>query len=404
MIGAYFTRRRFITRAAGTAVGGSLATAGYLVGRDQSSGFEGDRVPFDGAHQAGITTPMQNHLQFAAFDLTRESKRADLKRLLADLTHASRLMCARLPLGGGAGAELAPPDDTGEADGLQAARLTITFGFGPTLFDNRFGLSSQRPAALADIPAFPGDGLDPARGGGDFAVQVCSDDPQLAFYAARNLTRIARGTASLRWNQSGFVSVPNTEAPSTPRNLHGFKDGTNNLKADDAAAMGRHVWVGVGDGPAWMTGGSYLVARRIRMLIEVWDRSSLADQEDTIGRHKQSGAPIGEQRESAAVDPTRLKPDAHIRLASQKSNGAFLLRRGYSFSDGMDEERGQLDAGLFFLAYQRDPRRQFVRIQRRLAGSDALNEYIQHTASALFACPPGAQPGRHIGHTLLDGA
>jgi deferrochelatase/peroxidase EfeB len=196
----------------------------------------------------------------------------------------------------------------------------------------------------------------------------------------------------------------------TPRNLMGFKDGTRNLRAEDTEAMRRFVWLGEGDDVPWMTGGTYMVTRRIRMLIEVWDRSALLDQEDTIGRQKYTGAPLGE---SAEFDPLDLgarrngKPvipaDAHVRLASAEANGgAQLLRRGYSFTDGVIEELGELDAGLFFICFQRNPKTQFEAIQRRLGSIDALNEYIKHTSSAVFAVPPGAREGGYVGEGLFS--
>jgi deferrochelatase/peroxidase EfeB len=158
-----------------------------------------------------------------------------------------------------------------------------------------------------------------------------------------------------------------------------------------------------------MRGGSYLVTRRIRMLLEIWDRSALADQEETIGRDKYKGAPLGGGEE---FDPLDLeaeqggKPvipvDAHVRLASASANdGERILRRGYSFTDGVDESLGELEAGLFFICFQRDPERQFVAIQRRLGSNDALNEYIKHVGSAVFAVPPGARSGGYVGETLL---
>src|SRR5918999_495100 len=179
----------------------------------------------------------------------------------------------------------------------------------------------------------------------------------------------------------------------------------------DADLMDRYVWVPEGEGPSWMTGGTYLVARRIRMLIEVWDRASLADQEGTIGRHKYSGAPIGSENEFDPVDleargedgELLIPEDSHVRLARQ-SDEEKILRRGYSFTDGMDHERGQLDAGLFFICFQRDPRLQFVPLQRRLGSSDLLNEYIQHTGSAVFACPRGAREGGYVGEALFEEA
>ena len=94
--------------------------------------------------------------------------------------------------------------------------------------------------------------------------------------------------------------------------------------------------------------------------------------------------------------------DAHIRLAApETNNGAKLLRRGYSFTDGADPVTGQLDAGLFFICYQSDPRTGFIPVQHMLAG-DALNEYVKHTASGLFACPPGLADGGYWGQSLFS--
>ena len=308
-------------------------------------------------------------------------------------------------------AQPAPPDDTGETVGLLPSRLTVTFGFGPGPFGRRgLRLGGKRPAALAEIPPLPGDELDATESGGDLCVQACSDDPQVAFHAVRNLARIGRGAVVMRWSQLGFGRTSTTTRDQdTPRNLMGFKDGTANIRAEDGEAMRRFVWVPAGEGPAWMQGGSYMVTRRIRMLLEVWDRSSLEDQEETFGRHKYSGAPFGGRQEDDPLDleaekggePT-IPADAHVRLASPQFNaGERILRRGYSFTDGVDERLGELEAGLFFICFQRDPRRQFVPIQRRLGENDALNEYIKHVGSAVFAIPPGASHGGYVGETLL---
>jgi deferrochelatase/peroxidase EfeB len=145
------------------------------------------------------------------------------------------------------------------------------------------------------------------------------------------------------------------------------------------------------------------------MLLEIWDRSSLEDQEQTIGRHKYSGAPLGKGEEFEPLGLEReeqgqpvIAADAHVRLASASLNsGERILRRGYSFTDGVDESLGELEAGLFFICFQRDPEKQFVAIQRRLGSSDALNEYIKHVGSAVFAVPPGARRGGYVGETLL---
>jgi deferrochelatase/peroxidase EfeB len=158
-----------------------------------------------------------------------------------------------------------------------------------------------------------------------------------------------------------------------------------------------------------MQGGSYVVTRRIRMTIEHWDRTGLGLQEMTFGRAKVSGAPLTGTKEFDTVDLTMkdtdgklvIPMDAHIRLAApSENNNLHILRRGYSFSDGMDE-LGELDAGLFFIAYQRDVRKQFIPLQRRLSTNDALNEYIAHNGSAVFAVPPGVAEGDFIGSKLF---
>jgi deferrochelatase/peroxidase EfeB len=400
-----------------------VATAGLAVAGVASAASKdtpetdalGDVVAFRGEHQSGIATPAQERLQMAAFDLTTD-RVEDLVGLLQLWTVEAELMTKGELVGPPTTSPLSPPRDTGEAEGLPPARLTVTFGFGPTLFEkdgeDRFGLASRRPAALADLPAFAGDELDPSRGGGDLVVQACAEDPVVAFHAIRNLARLGRGLVVMRWSQLGFGRTSSTAASQvTPRNLMGFKDGTNNLKLEDTAGLATDVWVAPTDDPAWMRGGSYMVTRRIRMLIETWDRASLDDQERTIGRVKDSGAPLGAAGEfdpvdlsahTAAGDPV-IPADAHIRLAGPASNdGERILRRGYSFTDGMDPVTGQLDAGLFFICFQRDPRVQFVPIQRRLGQQDALNEYIVHVASGLYAIPPGASPNGFVGETLLS--
>jgi deferrochelatase/peroxidase EfeB len=405
-------RRRFLAvagaGAAGLAVGAGAAS---FLEEDPAAASANGAVPFHGEHQAGIATAAQDRLVFGAVDLV-DASRNDLRDLLRSWTAAAAAMTQGRPTGPVDGNELAPPADTGEALGLDPARLTITFGLGPSLFANRaLRLGSRRPSKLVPVGPLPGDALEPARSDGDLCVQACANDPTVAFHAVRNLARIGRGAVVLRWTQLGFGRTSSTtSSQSTPRNLQGFKDGTNNIHGDDAGAMSRYVWVGGEEPQAWFRGGSYLVARRIRMLIESWDRAALGDQEATIGRFKQSGAPLTGTREH---DPVKLDlrgsggvpvvpARAHIRLAAPSTNdGERILRRGYSFTDGVDPATGELDAGLFFIAFQRDPKRQFAAIQTRLGQSDALNEYIAHTGGGLFAVPPGARPGGFVGEGLF---
>jgi deferrochelatase/peroxidase EfeB len=402
------SRRGFI---GGTAVTVGAAGGGFLAGRAAAAAPSpglAEQTPYSlyGAHQPGIVTPVQDRLHFVAFDVTTDS-RDELVALLNDWTAA----CARMMQGGGAGPVgpvegdyNAPPDDTGEAIGLPPSNLTITVGFGPGLFrdadgHDRFGLAEKQPKALRHLPHFPGDVLDPARSGGDLCVQACADDPQVAVHAVRNLARIGFGKVAVRWSQLGFGRTSSTTtAQATPRNLFGFKDGTANLKAEESAGLDKQVWVAIGDDAAgaWLAGGSYLVARRINMTIEVWDRQPLGDQEAFVGRTKDSGAPLSGGKEFdepdfdlAGRDGPLMPMDSHVRVVHPDFNdGHRMLRRGYNFVDGSND-LGGLDAGLFFIAFVRDPVKQFVPMQTAMAKHDALMEYLRFTGSAVFAVPPG---------------
>lgn len=400
---------------AGAAFGGGLAWAR----QDRPTEHDPQQYAFRGPHQAGITTPVQDRLHFAAFDVTTD----DVDRLV-DLLREWTEAAERLVRGEGAGAQGpvsgpydAPPDDTGEAIGLPPSRLTITFGFGPSLFRDangvdRFDLDARRPEVLARLPHFPADDLEPARSDGDLCIQACADDPQVAVHAIRNLSRIAFGRAALRWSQLGFGRTSSTStSQATPRNLFGFKDGTANLKVEETAAVDEHLWVRDEEGPTgWLNGGCYLVARRIDMTIETWDRQSLREQERVVGRTKDSGAPLSGGDEFSAPDfgltgrggKPLIATDAHVRLAHPDQNGGVrMLRRGYNFVDGNDS-LGRLNAGLFFLAFVADPVRQYVPVQQSLSSKDSMMEYLVHTGSALFAVPPGAGPGEFIGQALFS--
>ncbi|WAH95994.1 iron uptake transporter deferrochelatase/peroxidase subunit [Arthrobacter sp. MMS18-M83] len=407
-------------------VGGAVAglAAGYLShdavpAEAAPASTAGDVVPFYGERQAGIVTPAQDRLHMAAFDVTVEDRTAVIK-LLKDWTAAAEAMTAARTTGRtGAvdGPYDAPPEDTGEAIDLAAGKLTLTFGFGPGLFEKdgkaRFGLDGRRPDALIDLPRFPGDALQPERTGGDIVVQACADDPQVAVHAIRNLARIGFGKVRVRWSQLGFGRTSSTSrAQTTPRNLFGFKDGTANLKVEDGTLLDQHVWATAGSrsGEAWMAGGSYLVSRRIRMHIEIWDRTSLREQEGLIGRTKGAGAPLSGGEEFTAPDfglkgrdgGPLIAVDSHVRLAHASQNdGVKMLRRGYNYTDGSDG-LGHLDAGLFFIAFVKDPRTHYVPMQMAMAKSDKLAlEYLKHTGSGLFAVPPGIKPGGFIGEGLF---
>jgi deferrochelatase/peroxidase EfeB len=416
--------RRLFLGTAGLGAAAGLAAGGAGMAQAQLAPSRpgvalADSEPFYGTHQAGITTPMQDSLYFASFDVTA-TKRQDVVALLQAWTQAAARLTAGLPAEPMTPAQDEPPADTGEALGLQPSRLTLTFGFGPDLFsvngEDRFGLANRQPDALVDLPRFAGDELVAGQCGGALCIQACANDPQVAFHAVRQLARIGYGTVSLKWVQSGFSTANKTQG--TPRNLMGFKDGTMNPSAANAAPV---VWAGA-EGPAWMNGGSYMVARRIRIALEHWDRMKLAFQEQTIGRHKASGAPLGGKAEfdtpdfaATDADGNSIIPDnSHVRLAAPVNNdGATILRRGYSYNDGANfvAERWppwrqgiEYDSGLFFQAFQKDPRTGFIKLFNVMSKIDALNQFTTHTGSAIFACPPGVRPGHYIGQGLFDTA
>lgn len=415
-------RKLFGAAGVGAAVVGA-AGAGALAGR-ASAATPPDHlqtaVPFRGERQAGIITEAQDRMHFATFDVTTNN-RDDVIKMLADWTEmAERMTQGHEAFKNGATGQnpYAPPSDTGEALGLPPSQLTLTIGFGPSFFVkdgvDRFGIADKKPAELVDLPKFPNEKIDPARSGGDIVVQACANDPQVAVHAIRNLARIGFGTVAVRYSQLGFGRTSSTtRSQTTPRNLFGFKDGTANMRADETDKLNDFVWVRDGDGPAWLTGGTYLVARRIRMRIEQWDRTTLLEQERVIGRRKGTGAPMGLSDEFQELDfdlkdkknEPLIDTAAHVRLASpQNLGGIEILRRGYNFTDGSDGF-GHLDAGLFFIAFVRNPITQFVPMQNALSRSDAMNEYITPTSSAVFACPPGipdADTSTFWGSTLFD--
>lgn len=418
--GVGLTRRAVLSGAALLGIGAGVDRAVTSASAQSAAAAAApDTVPFHGPHQAGIATPQQRHLHFAAFDLTTTSA-SSLRDLLRLWSQAAATLTTGREYAPTPQTPLRAPTDPGEAAGLAPAQLTLTFGLGPTLFvsggRDRFGLAHRRPAGLAPLPPFPGEALDPRRSGGDLCVQACADDPQVAFHAIHVLSRLAAGNAVMRWSQTGFRSPPGpADTQQTPRNLIGFKDGTDNIRPGDADAMRQFVWVQDGDQPTWMHGGSYLVARRIEIVLSTWDALPLVQQERVIGRDKATGAPLGGRHEHDPVDLNAtdqhgnpvIPGNAHIRVAAPARNGGRrILRRGYAFSEGttpaaIQAGTGGVDGGLFFIAFTRDPGRQFIPLQRRVAMTDALTAFTVHTASAVFACPPGTAPGGFIGQSLL---
>jgi deferrochelatase/peroxidase EfeB len=376
--------------------------------------------PFWGTHQGGIVTAGQTNTYFASFDLVTDRREEVVAMLRAWTTAAARMSAGQTagPLGQD---RQVPGADTLDVLGLPPSRLTLTFGFGAGLFvkdgKDRYGLAARRPQGLVDMPAFTGDQLVAGSTGGDLSVQACADDPQVAFHAVRQLARMAEGVAQLRWVQAGYFGDFGPGA--TGRNLMGFLDGTGNPATGDSRLMDTFIWVG-SEGPAWMRGGSYVVVRKSRIAFEHWDRMSVAFQEQTFGREKLSGAPLGQRHEKDPVSLTATDPqgdpaipeNAHVRLANRRSNeGMQILRRSYNYNDGLSftAERWppwhqglEYDAGLLFVCYQRDPRTGFIRMFEPMSKLDKLNQFVTTTGSGLFACPGGTAKGEYIGQRLFE--
>jgi deferrochelatase/peroxidase EfeB len=403
-------RRGFAGTLAAGGVGAILGAAGGIVAgtpgepaapqagppAEPLSGVGATRIAFHGERQAGITTPArpQARLRIVAFDLADGVDRAGLQGLLRRWTQAAAQLSQGLPLG-----------DTGDdvVTGAGPSSLTVTVGFGPSLFGKAGLPAAARPGELTPLPAFPGEQLDATHSDGDLCLLVHADDALVAFRAARALTRLAAPQARVRWQLDGFNNSPGvTPTAATGRNLMGQLDGTNNPQPTDEDFTAK-VYVTDPAAPGWLRGGSVLVVRRIRMLLDDWDAQPREAQERVVGRRKDTGAPLsgGAERTPANFGTTTadgalaIPADAHIRLATPAfNNGAAMLRRGYSYSDGDA-------AGLIFLAWQADPRRGFIPVQQRLAGADALNRFIRHETSALFAMPHGVAPGGHLGQDLF---
>ena len=360
--------------------------------------FADVKYDFYGEHQAGITTPSQRNIYFLVMDLHTD-KLDDVKQMFKDWTTYAANLTQGKNIKAYEKNPFVPPTDTGEADSMGAYGLTLTFGISPS-FLKKMGLTHKQPKEFQDLPKFPRDQLRENLTGGDICIQACAEDAQVAFHAVRQLVRQARSNITMRWSQSGFVGFDTGN--QTPRNLFAFKDGTANQSTIKAAD--KNLWA---DAPDWMKGGTYLVTRIIQMHLETWDRTSLKGQEDTFGRHRDSGAAIGQKGEFDTFDvhakdaqgKAVIPEISHMGLA--KRTGVEMLRRSYSYSSGINPATGQFDSGLLFISFQKSPE-QFIIIQNALGRLDKMNEYTTHIGSGLFACFGGIPQGGYIGQALFE--
>ncbi|GEP12151.1 iron uptake transporter deferrochelatase/peroxidase subunit [Methylobacterium gnaphalii] len=394
---------------------GATSFAGYAGADDRtpSAGSDGtlEAQPFFGLHQSGIVTAQPAAALYCAFDVLAE-RPIELERLLRIVTERLGFLTKGgeppatnpqlPPRGSGILGPVVFPDN-----------LTATLSVGASLFDYRFGLATRRPLHLGAMERFQNDALDPSRCHGDLMLQLCSNTAETNIHALRDVIKNTAGLAAVRWKIEGFLPphIVKTMGADTVRNMLGFKDGTANLDARNAALMDRYVWVGPERGePAWTVGGSYQVVRIIRTMVERWDRTPLAEQEAIIGRHKGSGAPLGQTHDredpgyEADPDGQRISLAAHIRLANPRlpeTRDNLILRRSYNYSQGISAS-GQLDMGLLFVCYQADLVAGFVTVQNRLSG-EQLEEYIRPVGGGYFFALPGIpDAGRYLGQSLLE--
>lgn len=395
--------------AAGLVLGAAGGAGVYAATRSEAptplTAVGSTEAMFHGKHQAGITTPLQARGHLIAFDLAPGAGRKEAAALMRRWSDVAGRLMAGEPADTGQG------HDTGVALDAGPSSLTVTFGFGRTFF-TRTGLTGHRPPALDPLPVFSSDHLDARRSDGDLWVQIGADDALVAFHALRALQKEAGSAARVRWQMNGFNRTPGaTGRPMTTRNLMGQVDGTNNPKPGESDFEERiFVPAGGSSAHAWMAGGSYSVVRRIRMLLDDWEELTVKRQEQVIGRRKADGAPLSGGSEDTSMDLDKAGPDgkllipgnAHARISSPEENGgAAMLRRPFSYHDGISED-GTPDAGLLFICWQADPFKGFIPVQRKLDRGDALSPFIRHEASGLFAVPGGAASGEYVGQRLLE--
>jgi deferrochelatase/peroxidase EfeB len=405
-------RRQFLGRSAAVVGAGAI---GLGVGAEVASGSStpaptseeaaervlrdelASRQDFEGLHQQGILTPRQASAAFIALDAIAP-RRNELIEGLKELSYRA----AALTRGDSVTVlEIDdPPPDSGILGSYNAPDgLTVTIGFGSTLFDGRYGLAKAKPAGLTTMPAFADDGLEPDRCHGDVILSICADHRDTVVHTMRELLRTTAGVLTPRWRIDGFQTTKRGPTPrSNTRNLFGFRDGTSNPDPTDAKLMDQLVWVKPGGGePRWTAGGTYQVVRTIRMHVEFWDRVGMFEQTTMVGRDRVTGAPLGGTDEFESprydLDPhgKRISLTSHIRLANPRTPATEdqrILRRPYNYDRGLDDA-GNLDQGLLFVAYNQDITRQFETVQKRLE-EEEMADYITPVGGGYYFVPRAA--------------
>lgn len=396
------SRRGFLAGGAAAAASGAVgiaagASVAGLAAEGNQETFAADRaVEFFGQHQSGIELEIQAVTNMVALDLKDSMTKADMLRWMRLLTDDISRLTKGEPVLADPAPELA----------IGAARFTAYVGFGPSLFA-KLGLESLLPEGFAELPAFSVDQLEERYSGGDVLIHIAADDPVVLAHGTRGLVRDSMPFASVRWVQPGFAHSPGMiPAGLTHRNLMGQVDGTANpeLGSDDFDSV---VWIE--DGPEWIRGGTLLVLRRIAMQLDTWDQLGTPSKEEVIGRKLSNGAPLTGENETDVPDLGARHPNgllvipdfAHIRRAAPQETTERIFRRPFSYDNGMNE-RGSMDVGLLWTAYQRDISKQYLPIQRRLEKLDLLNEWTVPIGSAVFAIPGGVQGSELLAEALFS--
>jgi len=365
-------------------------------------------VPFHGKHQAGILPEPKAATAVISFNATA-GNRAELTELFQTVTDRARFLTTGgtpPPVGIGG-----PPSDSGTlGPTVVPDGLTVTFGVGPTLFDDRYGLASRLPAHLTAMKSFPNDDLDPAQCDGDLILQLTAGHEDVVLHALRDIAKHTRGGMQANWRIDGFAS-PARPAGTVPRNQLGFMDGISNPSVTSAPQMNELVWVqpSAAGEPAWTAGGSYLVVRLIRMFVEFWDRVDVYEQQLMFGRYRDSGYPLDADgiygTPDYAADPMGnvIPLTAHMRLANPRTPQTAtsrILRRAWNYDRGLDQV-GDLDVGLVFTCFQQDIKRQFETVQKRLI-AEPLTDYISPFGGGYFLALPGVVDSNdYFGRALL---
>jgi dye decolorizing peroxidase len=396
------SRRGFLAGGAAAAASGAVGIAAGAAGAslaaeaDLETFAASRQAEFYGPHQSGIELDIQAVTNMVAFDIKESVTKADMLRWMRLLTDDIARLTAGEPVLADPAPELA----------IGAARFTAYVGFGPSLF-SKLGLESQMPEGFAELPAFGVDQLQERYSGGDVLIHIAADDPVVLAHGTRGLVRDSMPFASVRWVQPGFAHSPGMiPAGLTHRNLMGQVDGTANpeLGSSDFDSV---VWIN--DGPQWIKGGTLLVFRRIAMQLDTWDQLGTPSKEEVIGRKLSNGAPLTGERETDVPDLGARHPNgllvipefAHIRRAAPQESGERIFRRPFSYDNGMNE-RGSMDVGLLWTAYQRDISKQYLPIQRRLEQLDLLNQWTVPIGSAVFAVPGGVQGSELLAEALFS--